>query len=56
MRDQCREAGVPCFVKQLGARLSFHGIGVITPKHPKGGDPTEWPSDLRVREFPEVRA
>jgi len=22
----------------------------------KGGDPSEWPEDLRVREFPEVRA
>lgn len=25
-------------------------------KDPKGGDPTEWPEDLRVREFPEVAA
>lgn len=23
---------------------------------PKGGDPAEWPEDLRVREFPEVRS
>ncbi len=23
------------------------------PYHPKGGDPAEWPEDLRVREFPE---
>lgn len=23
--------------------------------HPKGGDPDEWPEDLRVREFPVVR-
>lgn len=22
----------------------------------KGGDPEEWPADLRVRQFPEVRA
>lgn len=22
-------------------------------KHPKGGDPSEWPADLRVREFPK---
>ncbi len=21
-------------------------------KHPKGGEPAEWPADLRVREFP----
>ena len=23
--------------------------------HPKGGDPAEWPEDLRVRQFPEPR-
>lgn len=23
--------------------------------HPKGGDPSEWPEDLRVRQFPEVK-
>lgn len=25
----------------------------ILLKHPKGGDPAEWPEDLRVREFPQ---
>lgn len=24
--------------------------------HPKGGDPTEWPADLQVRQFPSVAA
>lgn len=24
-------------------------------RHPKGGDPAEWPADLRVREFPAGR-
>lgn len=28
--------------------------GEITLRDPKGGDPDEWPEDLRVREFPEV--
>lgn len=42
--SQCRAAGVPVFVKQLGSR---HGLN-----DPKGGDPLEWPVDLRVREFP----
>ena len=23
-------------------------------RDPKGGDPSEWPEDLRVREFPEI--
>lgn len=43
--EQCRIADVPVFVKQMGS----HG-----KVHPKGGDPSEWPEDLRVREFPEV--
>jgi protein gp37 len=40
VRDQCRAAGVPLFLKQLGGRRD------------KGEDPTKWPHDLRVREFP----
>lgn len=77
---QCKQAGVPCFVKQLGSvcvdsRLSdpmSKGAGwpprmMTVPgiqwidrprlalKHPKGGDPDEWPEDLRVRQFPEVK-
>lgn len=87
--DQCKAAGVPCFVKQLGARpyedgnpdwpprapgeyekakrrcARAGGVGSIYPndewrlfacsgklKDPKGGDWSEWPEDLRVREFP----
>ncbi len=59
--DQCREQGVPCFVKQLGAR-SYDGVGYFTTRDtaldlgdPKGGNPSEWPESLRVREMPEVR-
>lgn len=59
----CRDYGVACFVKQLGSRpVRAHGLGGhITPGVPmteimledrKGGDPSEWPEDLRVREFP----
>jgi protein gp37 len=55
---QCRSAGVPHFVKQLGAHVvnTFTDTGEDTDRiklsHPKGGDPEEWPVDLRVREFP----
>ncbi len=75
---QCREAGVACFVKQLGKRPYFSAgrekvsRDVQTPRggvihmqagsilissnwkldDPKGGDPAEWPEDLRVREWP----
>jgi len=70
--DDCREAGVACFVKQLGAKptiadgdyrdfgfaphVTFSGTGQgrigcwLRDSH--GGDPDEWPADLRVREFP----
>lgn len=58
---QCEFAGVPCFVKQLGRRpvRREHGVVVwpevdLIDKH--GGDPAEWPEDLRVREFPAVAA
>jgi protein gp37 len=60
---QCREAGVACFVKQLGANLFDRVVmdargrvagGVKGPrlKDRKGGDMAEWPEELRVREFP----
>jgi len=56
---QCRAFNVACFVKQLGAApeqglenapLRMMGLGL---KDKKGGDITEWPTDLRVREMPE---
>lgn len=62
---QCRDAGVACFVKQLGARaydgeslaLSLHRASAdprryLKLKDRKGGKMDEWPTDLRVREFP----
>lgn len=58
---QGQDAGVPVFVKQLGANPmgnaapQYGGVQIgafIT--HPKGGDPSEWPADIRVREFPDV--
>lgn len=59
---QCREAGVPVFVKQLGWR-PYLELGPGSPnavkvvhfldlKSRKGGDMAEWPEDLRVREWP----
>lgn len=61
---QCKAAGVPCFVKQMGSRPTWsapdleRGVGRVfselSTKHTKGGDPAEWPADLRVREFPNL--
>lgn len=87
--QQCKAAGVPCFVKQIGAGAfetlpSIKQLGSagalaainerrahipgwtlthtpdgkscffrsLNPCDRKGGDPTEWPADLRVREMP----
>lgn len=58
---QCDAAGVPCFVKQLGSQpvtqtADMHGPNPLPLRDRKGGDPAEWPQDLRVREFPEAAA
>lgn len=50
-------AGVPVFVKQLGSSPRFQidepgYVGVPLLKHPKGGDPAEWPADLVVQQIP----
>ncbi len=61
--EQCERAGVPVFVKQLGAHpvnsACIDGVsrppGVPVPlRDRKGGDMSEWPADLRVREFPRM--
>ena len=67
--EDCQLAGVPCFVKQLGS-VPYEDDSWITGapvdttkltrlpgaamKDRKGGDPDEWPADLRVREFPNA--
>lgn len=60
IRDQCKTAGVPCFIKQLGAKpmalVHPYGPCELELKHPKGGDWDEWPEELKVREFPSVGA
>lgn len=48
---ECRSAGVPVFVKQLGSRP----VGAVV-KDRKGGAMEEWPEDLRVREMPKFGA
>lgn len=63
----CEHAGVPVFVKQMGARpyeaadsapLDDGAWPVGNWLHfddRKGGDPAEWTEYLRVRQFPEAR-
>jgi len=65
---QCREAGTACYVKQIGARPRANNVigwnahmewnpDGYSPRlrSRSGADPDEWPPDLRVREFPEVK-
>lgn len=70
MREILRQAkalNIPTFVKQLGAKpfigtqpYGGHGSGMtlgavgLHLKSAKGGDPSEWPSDLVIREFPST--
>lgn len=64
---QCDFAGVPCFVKQVGARpvtrdlTHWHCPAALLPdssgyalrlRDSHGGDPDEWPAELRVRQYP----
>lgn len=57
IREQCQYVGIPCFIKQLGSWAVEKHDGSTAPEHLrlksiKGGDMTEWPESLRVREFP----
>jgi protein gp37 len=61
----CKDSSVPVFVKQIGARpfvgngdghaMVDRSVPVVAKRDPKGGDPDEWPEDLRIREFPTPR-
>lgn len=64
LRDECRRQDARYFLKQLGAHpIQFDPVRVgargvmegVRLRDPKGGDPTEWPEDLRVREVPACR-
>lgn len=66
--EQCKDAKVAVFMKQIGAR-PFAGFctcgktgqvncyacgGYYLLRHKKGGDIDEWPEDLKIREFPKA--
>lgn len=62
---QCREQSVRPFMKQLGRNPVFQDPASSKPHQlswpldidkAHGGNPLEWPEDLRVREYPEVSA
>ncbi|MDE2107018.1 MAG: DUF5131 family protein [Patescibacteria group bacterium] len=57
LTNQCRSAGVPCFVKQLGGNMhdddadEINRAGFVVHDR-KGGNCDEWPTEFRVRDFP----
>jgi hypothetical protein len=57
---QCKDAAVPCFMKQLGANPHQSSAdaerfgSIVNLKDSHGGDIDEFPEDLRVREIPTV--
>jgi protein gp37 len=60
MRDQCAAAGIPYFLKQLGANPREH-VGAVAEQlvrlsDRKGGAMDEWEPALRIRQMPEARS
>lgn len=53
--EQCRDANVACFVKQLGSFPTSDGYP-LELRSRKGGDESEWPMRLNVRQFPQAAA
>jgi protein gp37 len=53
--QQCRRQKVACFLKQVGHQPWDNGAA-LKLESSKGGDPSEWPEDIRVLEFPKVAA
>jgi protein gp37 len=59
LKQQCADANVAFFVKQLGGNLTDEDLDECarasgrSMHHKKGGDWSEWPPDLRVRQYPE---
>lgn len=50
--DECQAADVAVFMKQVGSNPVMDNVGYPIKDH-KGGDMSEWPEWLRVREMPD---
>lgn len=56
LMGSCRQNGVAIFVKQMGKVTTGISEGNTKWKHPKGGDPSEWPPGFDVHDFPKEAA
>lgn len=52
--SDCQDAGVAIFIKQLGTAPLRDGLPIHLDSR-KGGDWSEWPAHLRIREFADPR-
>jgi protein gp37 len=50
---ECASAAIPIFVQRLGSKPHDRGLRLRLKDH-AGGDWSEWPSDLRILQFPYV--
>ncbi len=50
--NECKRWNIPVFVKQLGSNVIQDGNRHIK-RDSKGGDMSEWPHEIRIREFPK---
>lgn len=48
--EQCKRVGVPVYMKQMGSNPIEGPMILPRPMSGKGGDPSEWPEALRVRQ------
>jgi protein gp37 len=55
IRDQCADANTPFFMKQMG-KVAMDGKTRLRLVDQAGGDINEWPDDLKIRQWPELRA
>jgi protein gp37 len=53
LKQQCFEAGVPYFLKQLGRVVTYLGMQQRL-RDPHGGNWEEWPEELRIRKMPSA--
>lgn len=53
VRTACHANSVAQFVKQLGSSV-LSGRKLVRLANPHGGDWSEWPEDIRIREFPAI--
>lgn len=54
LAKQCRDAAVPFFMKQVGSNPGLNGYAGYPTTDRSGGNIEDFPSNLRIRQFPTV--